>query len=144
MNDKGDDLSPDMLLNIGVMLAFIQGAERICNILNRKVTAQRYTVKLLRENKQAFNEAARVAKRLQYILDNYFTGPFDKIESTAERCNAMTDLSLIMVRMGLAYLSKIDKDNKNIDRCLKKVMEYKGLPEIHIDELLKMYVRNGD
>ena len=144
VNEKGDDLSPDMLLNIGVMLAFIQGTERICNVLNRKVEAQRYTVKMLREKKQAFNEASRVAKRLQYILDNYFTEPFDIIESTKDKCNAMTDLSLIMVRMGIAYLSRIDKDNKNIERCLKKVMEYKGVPELHVEEILEMYVRKGD
>ena len=139
VNEAGNDLSQEMILNSAVMFSFIEGAARMCNITLRKAEAQGYKVALLRDNKRAFNEALRMAKQLRYQLNNAFDGMFDKIyQNDGDRCDAMGELGIAMVKVGIAYLSRIDKDPRNQEQILKNILDYEGV-DINVEELLKMY-----
>ena len=144
LNKERDDLSKEGYVIIALFLEMIYGCEVIAYQMSDALDRIGAKGTLFQKKKQALNNARKQAdglvRNLEIAFDETFSQIFNRITGREVLVTeSVQALANDLIRLGLVYLSRGDGDPEKRARMQKALENFKPMPDINLDEMLKFF-----
>lgn len=144
LNERGDDFSMEIILQLAICLHVVYAAEIICYKIARTLDLSGYVKSLFQRRKQSFNKARLGLQDVIKNLEVAFDDTFDKImfkEAGEEnmRQNYLLGAANDLVEFLLIYYSRGDGSQEKKDRMKKALMNFKQTQDFDLEAIRKYY-----
>lgn len=144
LNERGDDFSMEIILQLAICLHVVYAAEIICYKIARTLDLSGYVESLFQRRKQSFNKARLGLQDVIKNLEVAFDDTFDKImfkEAGEEnmRQNHLLGAANDLVEFLLIYYSRGDGSQEKKDRMKKALMNFKQTQDFDLEAIRKYY-----